>query len=234
MTAHYSTWMFKTVVMSISEGLFAMSKHLAKVEVEEKVSLAPIFLGAINKGIRNHLNKKLMSYSSELGGVFVKYSKPVIQQSTASIYHEYPHVHFTVKYTADVFKPSKGSLVTATIKRVGVKYVTAIIGGQFTIIMAMEFDDERKVAYYKELQEGNDVDVRIVQTPESEDVITSFVGEFVIPGTEGRKRTREETTDRPAKKRKKEKKSTKRKHKDGLDEHKEKKGKKTKHKQKHV
>lgn len=101
------------------------------VDVEEHISLLPCFIGRLSQGVIEHLNRKVFRYSKERGGVLLSYSKPKVIQKNGVIFDEQPHIHFDLKYTACLFKPLIGSLLSGVINNIGEDHIGCLVHNCF-------------------------------------------------------------------------------------------------------
>lgn len=98
-----------------------------RIEVREHLSLLPCYIGRLADGITDHLSSKVLRYVPTLGGVLVSYSKPVVLQSFGKIFDEQPHIHFDVRYSAYVFKPTVGTILSGTVNKIGGDHVGCLV-----------------------------------------------------------------------------------------------------------
>ena len=165
--------------------------YFVSVEVKEHIILMPSYIGQIEKGIFEHLNKRILQYSPRIGGVMVAYSKPVILQNAGLIVDDNPQIHFDLKYSACVFQPVMGSILQAVIHRIGNGYIICLSRGCFSIYVPMNLGHDNIVL-------NEEVYVRIVKPSTSGDDMT-LIGELLgkeLPGVD-------DTESKPAKKKNK-------------------------------
>ena len=113
-----------------------------KLEFQEHISLLPCYIGRLSTGILEHLNQRILKYSAKYGGVLLSYSKPVVLQKYALIFDEQPHLHFDVRYTAYVFKPRIGDVLSGVVNKTGTDYIGCVVYGCFN---ASVFDTKTDV-----------------------------------------------------------------------------------------
>ena len=145
--------------------------YFVSVEVKEHIILMPSYIGRIEKGIFEHLNKRILQYSPEIGGVMVAYSKPVILHNAGLIVDDNPQIHFDLKYLACVFQPVIGSILQATIHRIGNGYIICLSRGCFSIYIPIDTSHGNIVL-------NEEVYVRIVKPSTSGDDMT-LIGELL-------------------------------------------------------
>ncbi|XP_011406879.1 PREDICTED: DNA-directed RNA polymerase I subunit RPA43-like [Amphimedon queenslandica] len=94
------------------------------VSVREHVSLMPSYMGDIGNAIYQHLNKRLLNYSSKLGGILVSYSRPALLKHYGLLMADLPQIHVDIQYNATVLQTPLHSTILATVNRVGEDFVT--------------------------------------------------------------------------------------------------------------
>lgn len=176
----------------LSEGL-----HLAEVVpvceakqafrcvgVKEHISLLPCYVGKISQGVIEHLNAKVLKYSSQLNGVLLLYSKPVLLQREGQILDEHPHIHFDLSYSAYVFRPLLGSILYGIVNKIGMDHVGCLLYDCFNVSVIGNTEELHRQknglnGSYKEIELGADIRFKVVaiDTPTSGGVL-SLTGEF--------------------------------------------------------
>ena len=101
------------------------------VDVLEHVSLLPCYVGRLSEGIIKHLNQKIFRFSDQLSGILLSYSKPLVLQRHGAILDEQPHVHFDLKYSAYIFKPQIGSILSGVVNNVGGDHIGCLVNNCF-------------------------------------------------------------------------------------------------------
>lgn len=109
------------------------SSCFRNMTVKEHLSLLPCYIGRVSNGITEHINRKILRYSSQFNGVLLSYSKPRAIQNEAKIMDEQPHIHFDITYTAYVFRPVLGSLLCGTVNKIGVDHVGCLLFDCFNV-----------------------------------------------------------------------------------------------------
>ncbi len=164
------------------------------VRISEHISLLPSYVGRIAEGVIEHLNNKVLSYSPQLHGVMLSYSKPVVLQSKGRIYDEHPHIHLDISYTAYVFRPLLGGVLYGTVNKMGVDHIgclaydcfnVSIITGDIASLSKKNGVSKR----HRHLEEGAVVKFRVVaiNVPTSGEVL-SLTGELVTKKMHKKKR----------------------------------------------
>lgn len=152
------------------------------VRVTEHISLLPCYLGRIAEGVIEHLNAKVLTYCSQLNGVMLSYSKPVVLQNKGRILDEHPHIHLDISYSAYVFRPLLGSMLYGTVNKIGVDHVGCLAYDCFNVSIITGFRTAKNGVIrrrYKHLQEGAVVRFKVVaiNVPSSGEVL-SLTGEL--------------------------------------------------------
>ena len=150
-----------------------------KLEVSEHISLLPCFVGRLSQGILEHLDKKLLRYSEQYGGVLLAYSKPSVQQTHGRILDEQPHIHFDLKYTAYVFRPVIDSIVCGTVNNVGGDHVGCLVYDCFnaSVFSKQAKGQKRLNGLFSQFVVGSKIWFRVVSI-ENISGILSIVGEY--------------------------------------------------------
>jgi len=118
---------------------------LRQLELQEHISLLPCYLGRLAEGILTHLNGRVLRYSEQYGGVLLSYSKPCVLQRCGTIFDEQPHIHFDVKFTACIFKPTVGSLLWGTVNKVGGDYIGCLVYDCFNAAVVVETQRQQRI-----------------------------------------------------------------------------------------
>lgn len=116
-----------------------------QLELQEHISLLPCYLGRLAEGILAHLNGRVLRFSEQYGGVLLSYSKPCVLQRCGMIFDEQPHIHFDVKFTACIFKPTVGSLLWGTVNKVGGDYIGCLVYDCFNAAVVEETQRQQRV-----------------------------------------------------------------------------------------
>ena len=150
-----------------------------KLEVSEHISLLPCFVGRLSHGILEQLDKKLLRYSEQYGGVLLAYSKPSVQQSHGRILDEQPHIHFDLKYTAYVFRPVIDSIVCGTVNNVGGDHVGCLVYDCFnaSVFSKQEKGQKKLNGLFSQFVVGSKIWFRVISI-ENISGILSIVGEY--------------------------------------------------------
>ena len=109
-----------------------------QLELQEHMSLLPCYLGRLAEGILEQLNRRVLRYSEEYGGVLLSYSKPCVLQSCGRIMDEQPHIHFDVRFTACIFRPTIGSVLCGTVNKIGADYIGCLVYDCFNASVVRE------------------------------------------------------------------------------------------------
>ena len=148
--------------------------YFVSLEIKEHIVLMPSYIGRIDKGIFEHLNRRVLRYSQELNGVLISYSNLVILQNSGLIVDDNPQIHFDLKYSACVFQPPVGCVLQATVNRTGDGYVSCLSQNCFNIYISVnDSTGSHNVSI------GDIVSVRIIE-PSSTDDDLILIGELVM------------------------------------------------------
>ena len=129
----------------IPDLLLSETSCFRQLELQEHVSLLPCYLGRLAEGILQHLNGRVLRYSEQYGGVLLSYSKPCVLQRCGTIFDEQPHIHFDVKFTACIFKPTVGSLLWGAVNKVGGDYIGCLVYDCFNAAVVIETQRQQRV-----------------------------------------------------------------------------------------
>jgi len=119
--------------LSISE-----TSCFRQLELQERMSLLPCYLGRLAEGILEHLNGRVLRYCEQYGGVLLCYSKPCVLQRCGRILDEQPQIHFDLKFTACIFKPTIGSILCGTVNKIGGDYIGCLVDDCFNASIVRE------------------------------------------------------------------------------------------------
>ena len=154
------------------------------VSVREHVSLMPSYMGDIGSAIYQHLNKRLLNYSSKLGGILVSYTRPTLLKHYGLLMADLPQIHVDVQYNATVLQTPLHSTILATVNRVGEDFVTCSWAKCMNILIPyteMEGSTQCMV-----LSEGDPVLVNITRVSVENDEYVLF-GRLLLTNTMGHK-----------------------------------------------
>ena len=151
------------------------------IQVKEHLSLLPCYVGNISQGVISYLNNKILKNSSQLNGVLLSYSKPVLLQKEGRILDELPHIHFDLSYTAYVFRPLLGSVLHGSVNKIGNDHVGCLLYDCFnvSIVKKEKRHSDGFSSSYKKLKIGTEISFKVlsIDRPISSDVL-SLVGEL--------------------------------------------------------
>lgn len=160
-------------------GTVNASQAFRSVRVREHISLLPCYIGKVSQGVVEHLNAKVLTYSSQLNGVLLSYSKPVLLQMEGKILDEHPHIHLDLRYSAYVFRPLLGSVLHGTVNKIGTDHVGCLLYDCFNVSIVgkdkrMHLENNGLNGSYKELEVGAMIRFRVVgiDTPTSGGVLS--------------------------------------------------------------
>ena len=107
------------------------NSSFVRVEKVEHINIEPAFLGRIQEGVKQELDKKLMRYSEELNGIVVAYDKLEFKHKSGRIVGEQPFIHFGIKVEYIVFKPTINCYLTGVINKFGGDHIGLLVHKRF-------------------------------------------------------------------------------------------------------
>jgi hypothetical protein len=123
------------------------------------VHISPIFLGAVEEGIRIQLRTKVFRWVPELQGVFLAWKDIQILSPTAAVYGDVlPLIEVPVTVKALVWCPEKGGLIQGTLVHKGSDFIAARVLGLWNAVIVKShcnYLDKSKV------NEGDSIRFRI-------------------------------------------------------------------------
>lgn len=123
---------------------------LREVEARIPISLSPACLkksnNSVKDGVDEQLNKLLMKYDPELGGVVLSYRKVRVNDSSGTslgghvgtILFGHPWIHLDVNVRLMLFTPQKGDKLEGLVKSVGPDHVNIVVHGMFNASVWMD------------------------------------------------------------------------------------------------
>lgn len=141
------------------------------LSVRERVCLMPSYIGDIGSAIFRHLNRRILQFSSKLGGVLVSYSKPSLLRHYGMIMADLPQIHIEIQYTATVLQTPLYSTILATVDRIGEDFITCSWAKCINILIPLDAGMEESLI----LSEGDTVLVTIMRLSEEKN-------EYVLHG----------------------------------------------------
>ncbi|XP_046860096.1 DNA-directed RNA polymerase I subunit RPA43-like isoform X2 [Xenia sp. Carnegie-2017] len=124
-----SIWDFTEAKLKCEE------KHSCFVEIErqEHISLSPFYIGRINLGVQEQIEKKIRQwkYLEEYGGVIVAYENIKLLERLATIDDESPLIHFDIKISYIIFKPELGKKLVGIVNKISNSHVGCLVHGRF-------------------------------------------------------------------------------------------------------
>ena len=100
-------------------------------DVSFRISLSPVYILSIRKGIQEELKEQLMRYNEDLDGILVAYKNVQLIHNHARIINESPLLHCTVKLKALVLCPKIGSSMEGVVNKVGSNHVGLLVANVF-------------------------------------------------------------------------------------------------------
>ncbi|KAI8817579.1 uncharacterized protein EV422DRAFT_219076 [Fimicolochytrium jonesii] len=103
----------------------------SSVVAQIQLSLPPCFIGNVNKGVNEYLDRFLMRYVEELDGVVLACSGVKAVEDSARLMYESPYLHFKVRVRFTLFKPIVGELVVGVVNKVSSDHIGLLVHGVF-------------------------------------------------------------------------------------------------------
>lgn len=93
--------------------------------------ISPAHLVQPLEGVREQLNRSMLRYVEQLGGVLVHYSGLRFTQPLGRISGDQPEVHVRVSFNATYFAPKVGDYLDGTVSRIGGDHIALLVLGVF-------------------------------------------------------------------------------------------------------
>ena len=158
----------------------AESSCFRRLDVREHLTLLPCYVGNLSEGIVEHLNAKILRYSSLLDGVLLSYSRPRVMQKEGKIHDEQPHIHFDLSYSAYIFRPTLGSVLCGTVNKVGTDHIGCLLYDCFnvTVVSKSEKTENGLCSNFPSgFENGSDICFRVMSL-DSVGNFLSLTGEY--------------------------------------------------------
>ncbi|KNE66436.1 hypothetical protein AMAG_11574 [Allomyces macrogynus ATCC 38327] len=95
------------------------------------VHLAPKFVGAPMRGVEDHLNRMLLKYNDQVGGVVLSYRNVQFLSDTAAILYDSPFMHFHISAELLAFAPTAGARLTGVINKQSPSHIGLLVYNLF-------------------------------------------------------------------------------------------------------
>jgi hypothetical protein len=99
--------------------------------------LSPSYLAQPMEGVREQLNRSMLKYVEQLGGVLLTYSDLRLQQPLGRIAFDAPEIHIRVQFKATYFAPKVGDIIDGTVSRIGGDHIAILVSGVFNASIAL-------------------------------------------------------------------------------------------------
>lgn len=120
-----------------------MDTPFRELSVHLWMSLSPCYIGDIQRGVNEMLNRQLMKYLDSVHGVVISYSDLEVLQHSGKILYDTPYIHFTVGARMVVFSPIIGSRLVGVVNKIGVDHIGLLVFGVFNASVTKEFMPKR-------------------------------------------------------------------------------------------
>mmetsp|Transcript_42332 Transcript_42332/g.92785 ORF Transcript_42332/g.92785 Transcript_42332/m.92785 type:complete len:186 (-) Transcript_42332:117-674(-) len=104
---------------------------LFEVEAKLHVKLSPAYLGNLQAGIFDQLNKSLLKHIDDLGGVVLSYDHVRVLSKHASIHNDDPFLYVPISLSTLMFAPTVGDKLEAVVTRHGRDHLALLVYGLF-------------------------------------------------------------------------------------------------------
>ena len=116
---------------STSAELPAVTSPIFTRRVTLCTHISPAHLVQPLEGVREQLNRSMLRYVEQLGGVLVHYSGLRFTQPLGRISGDQPEVHVRVSFNATYFAPKVGDYLDGTVSRIGGDHIALLVLGVF-------------------------------------------------------------------------------------------------------
>ena len=99
--------------------------------------LSPSYLAQPLEGVREQLNRSMLKYVEQLGGVLMSYTNLRLQRPLGRIAFDAPEIHIRVQFKATYFAPKVGDVIDGTVSRVGGDHIAILVNGVFNASIAL-------------------------------------------------------------------------------------------------
>jgi DNA-directed RNA polymerase subunit E'/Rpb7 len=114
-----------------SAALPAVTSPIFTRRVTLCTHISPAHLVQPLEGVREQLNRSMLRYVEQLGGVLVHYSGLRFTQPLGRISGDQPEVHVRVSFNATYFAPKVGDYLDGTVSRIGGDHIALLVLGVF-------------------------------------------------------------------------------------------------------
>lgn len=115
-------------------GSSALPIYSAQVELP--LYLSPSYLAMPMEGVREQLNRSVLKYVEQLGGVLLSYTNLRLQRPLGRIAFDAPEIHIRVGFEATYFAPKVGDVIEGKVSRVGGDHIAILVLGVFNASVA--------------------------------------------------------------------------------------------------
>ena len=120
MTASSSSAELPTVTSPIFTRRVTLCTHISPAHLVQPL-----------EGVREQLNRSMLRYVEQLGGVLIHYSGLRFTQPLGRISGDQPEVHVRVSFNATYFAPKVGDYLDGTVSRIGGDHIALLVLGVF-------------------------------------------------------------------------------------------------------
>ena len=140
--------------------------------------ISPSFLAHPMEGVREQLNRSVLRYVAQLGGVLLSYSGLRLVQQLGCISGDAPEIHLKVQFDATYFQPMIGDYLEGSVSRIGGDHIALLVLGVFNGSLAHP-PGARRAA----IQQDSKGVVFVVRSVTHANGLISMHGDYAEPGT---------------------------------------------------
>lgn len=126
-----------------------------ELDVKERLSLMPCWIGKLEKAMHTHLSGHVLQYLRTFEGALISYSQPVILQQKGVILDDGPHIQCDVRYKAFVFRPKIGRVLTGVVNNIGIDHIGCLVDNYFNAAVHVHKDHTKKYASREDIAVGD-------------------------------------------------------------------------------
>ncbi|ORZ41407.1 hypothetical protein BCR44DRAFT_1006045 [Catenaria anguillulae PL171] len=105
----------------------------SKVTAKFYLHLAPKFVNDPMKGVEDHLNRMLLKFNKDIGGVIMSYTNVQLLTDRATILFDSPFMHFHIACDLVVFAPAVGSRIRGVINKQSQTHIGLLVFNLFNV-----------------------------------------------------------------------------------------------------
>ena len=122
--------------MTASAGASDAALPIYTSNVTLPLYISPSYLAFPMEGVREQLNRSVLRYVEQLGGVLLSYANLRLQRPLGRIAFDAPEIHIRVEFDATYFAPAAGDVIEGTVSRIGGDHIALLVLGVFNASIA--------------------------------------------------------------------------------------------------